>query len=260
MKEEEFNTVARELSQATLSDTQKREMLGRIYEAAGGGSANGGRAASPWSGAFFFAHRYAITCAFVLMLASGLSLASAQSLPGDALYDLKVNFLEPVALTARWSEESRNEYKITLLQKRILEIEELKRTGRITPRSYYDSYAATERNVTDLEHSPIFDEQGGNERVSAAIESYNALVEEDFQIMTFIEATIDINESATSSVPEALEIELPDIAPVVEEVVRPVATLAEEVTQTIEPIAPLAEEVSAPIRNLVDPIKGGLGL
>ncbi len=259
MNKEEFNIAASQLSKASLSHSQKEDMLRHIYAAA---VTEDAPTPSPWTVYFSFSPKYAAVFALLLMLVSGTTYVSAHSLPGDALYNLKVKFIEPVALSARWHEESRIAYKVSLLQKRVTELQKLKAAGRIDLDSTYASYAAAQHNVTDIEETAAATANGPETvRAAAYVETYNALVEEEFKLRTTLQATRE--DTATTSIKIDVEMEIggPAAAEIVEPVVDPVTTAVAEVISVAKPVTPIVEEVTKPLENVVNPVlKGGLGL
>ncbi len=195
--QEQFNKAQKTFSKKSLSDTQKHTMLSNIYTESKVTITK--PVVSPLSSYFiFFRQKAFVAVAVMVLLVSGTSYASAQSLPGDLLYGIKVNVIEPIGLAIRFSEESKNEYKISLLQKRIEELEELKQGGKLNEDSQKASSEATDKNVRDLESSAIFDEHGENVDVAEKIKVYNNLIDSEIKIETNIkinnEEKPDVNE------------------------------------------------------------------
>jgi hypothetical protein len=194
---EQFNTAKKTFSQESLSDTQKNTMLSHIYVESEQAVAK--PTVSPLSFYFVFFKQKAFVAVAVIVFASlGTTYASAQSLPGDLLYGMKVNILEPTGLALRFSEESKNEYKISLLKKRVDELEKLKQKGKLNDDSKKASSDATEKNIRALENSAIFNEEGENEYVSEKVKIYNTLIDSELKIETRIELDAgmepDVNE------------------------------------------------------------------
>jgi hypothetical protein len=183
--EAQFNTAQKAFSERSLSGAQKEAMVKNIYAMAK--EAPSKSVVSPISGYFFFYHKRMLSgFAMLLLLVTGTSYASASSLPGDALYAIKVRVLEPIGLAASLDEESKNEYRISLLQKRIDELQILKKKTVMSNTSQEKSAEATSRTIIDLERNS---EHGGivdGVRVAEKVRDYNALVDQGLSITTVL--------------------------------------------------------------------------
>lgn len=262
IREEEFNKAVNKLSQARLSNDRKDAMLKQFYAATKPKpDGEAGMIKSPWSFSFIAAHRYASVCAVVLMMFGGTAYASTQSLPGDLLYNFKVEVMEPLTLSAYWDEDSREQYKVSRLQERIKELQALRESGHIDSEASYASYAATQKNVTDLETSAVFDKDGQNHEVSAFINSYNSIAEEEFRVKTVINLDDgddqEENKDATTTSVE-VEVDLPD------KVEEPVEEVIKEATNTVKKVEeetqPLIEETLEPVEEVTGSLTEELGL
>lgn len=158
---------------------------------------------SPFGSYFDFFRQRAFSLAAVLILVlSGTTYASAHSLPGSLLYGMKVNLVEPIGLALRFTEESKNQYKISLLEKRVEELERLREKGSLEEDTQRASAEATGKNVKELETSAVFNEEGENIDVSENIRIYNNLIDSELKIETKIK--IDTNEE-TNGHEEAID-------------------------------------------------------
>lgn len=219
MTQEQFDKAQKTFSKKSLSDSQKQVILSNIYSQ---GAIPTQPVVSPLSSYFlFFRQKAFIATAVVVLLISGTSYASAQSLPGDLLYVMKVNVLEPIGLALRFSEEAKNEYRISLLKKRVDELEELKQMGEISESSKEDSSRVTNKNIKDLESRAVFNEEGENDTISKEVEVYNGLTDPELEIDTNIDTNIYLNtEVIEETEEESIELELDSgesITPKIEE-------------------------------------------
>jgi len=190
ISKEQFNTAQKTLSKKGLSYSQKNTMLSSIY--AQNSEIEKGPVVSPLSSYFmFFQTKSFAVLTMILLVVSGTSYASAQSLPGDLLYSVKINALEPIVLVLQKDSKSKDEYRIILLQKRIDELEKLVKRNGIKKESEIESSKATQKNVKVLEKSAVFTEEGQNIKISNQIEKYNSLVSSDFEIKTSIHKNSD---------------------------------------------------------------------
>ncbi len=253
MTEAEFNRIAKDFSATSLGEERKRDILARIYEAAPTGTAS-----SPWNFSFTLAYRYAAASAIVLALAGGTAVTAAGSLPGDRLYGFKVKVMEPIALAARLDEGRQTAYKVSLLQKRIIELQKLKESGRVEFDSTYASYAATKQNVADIEENIAAVPAAETAKAAAYVETYNTLVDEGFELETTLVA--EIEAVTTSSVEADLEIEadLPAASNIIRPAAATVGNTAQEAAAVVEAAAAVIEETVRPVENITAPILKGV--
>lgn len=134
--------------------------------------------------------RLAAVASILILLVSGTTYASALSLPGDPLYGMKIHIIEPIELAFQFDEESKNEYRISLLQKRLTELEKLREEGRLDENAQQASFEAVRKNVQEIEWGTPLDESDRNIEVTKKMELYNALIGAELNI----EASIDLLE------------------------------------------------------------------
>lgn len=72
--------------------------------------------------------RVALPVFVVLLVVVGVGVASDQSLPGQSLYSLKVNVVEPMTGLTHFTEVGRLDYQVALIEKRVDEIQALATT------------------------------------------------------------------------------------------------------------------------------------
>jgi hypothetical protein len=193
IKQEQFNSAQETFSKKSLSNIQKQTMLSNIY------SENKMVISQPIKSPFIshftlIKQKILVLIVIIFLIISGTSYASAMSLPGDLLYSVKVDILEPIGTAIRLNEISKNDYKISLLGKRVDELTELKKKGDIYEVSQKASSKAVNKNVKELEKSAIFNEKGQNIIVSEKVKSYNNLINEDLKIETNIKIDDDKEE------------------------------------------------------------------
>ena len=260
IQKSQFDKVTKTLSGQVLSSETKQSMLADIY------AANPAPALIP--SPFYYNlqvwRRYSVAAlaTLVLIVSGGTSYAAMHSLPGDRLYAMKTEVLEPIALSVRFDAESKNAYQVTLLQKRVEEMHELERQGRATMATAILNFEATARIVEDLEASAIFTEDGENEAVSSEIRLYNAaVIDFDLRIDSNIK---DTSVNATTSLPIPVEVPAPvalDLNEVLpNQVERPdPKVILEEVVEIVDP-EPTLEAVLKPVTPVVNPVVNGIGL
>jgi hypothetical protein len=74
---------------------------------------------------------YVYLFCLMIILGSGVVFASSDTLPGDVLYSLKVNVVEPIHSAFIFSSESKAEYQSGLAVERLNEAETLKDQGKL---------------------------------------------------------------------------------------------------------------------------------
>ena len=179
--QEQFNSAQKTFSQKSLSSSQKNIMLSNIY--GGDIKVNQKVVISPFSSYFVFFRQkvFAFVIVFAFLLSTTI-YASAESLPGDLLYGMKINALEPIGLALQTSIESKNDYKISLIQKRINELEKLDERGDLSDASKKQSLNAAIKIINTLKTSGMLDENGGNVDLLNKIRAYNFLIGSDLGI------------------------------------------------------------------------------
>lgn len=250
INEREFNKARTSLSAARLPEAAKRAMLDRIYETA----ADAVLQPSPWSFSLTAFYRYTMAFGLAALLITGTAYAAAGSLPGDALYNVKTRVVEPLALAAHWSPERKDEYKIALLQRRIRELEALKASGRVSTESEYESHLAAQKNVTDIEQSPAFDQTAAKVEVSTYINSYNEIASDDLKLKTVIDLGTNVT-STTSTSSAAARPETPASSTIREPAAAVTTTVKETLDTTAAGAAAVVPTVTEPIKSVVAPAK-----
>lgn len=141
----QFEKAQETFSQKSLPTEEKTSMLTAIY------SEVGAPVASPLNGwSLLLSRRVAMACLIVLFVFSGGAYASAYSLPGDLLYPIKVDVLEPIALATRVTDEAKEQYRAKLVARRAQELEILHERGTLTEEKKEISKRATEKHLSGV--------------------------------------------------------------------------------------------------------------
>lgn len=248
-----FDELMESFSKVSLSDSQKKSILENIYKT------NEPKAtkniSSPWNVSSIWTRQsISAFCVCLIILGAGTTYAAANSLPGDILYKAKVRVIEPAILSLQFNEDERNNYKVTLLQKRIIEIETLKQQNKLTTWASLDSYQATDSNVTAIEKKSA--------DVSVYVETYNDLVKPDFHIKSNInDSTASTSIEIESSVNLPITSTLTEVTDVTESLADAKSKIKDDVVKTIaEPLTPVVEKTTEPIKNVTTPVTNALGL
>lgn len=241
--ESEFKKATELLKGVRLSETEKSSMLQSIYRETGAAST---ATPSPFSFASFFQnHRYASAFAVVVLLMSGTAQASFSSLPGDPLYGIKVNVIEPVALAVRLDESAKNEYRVAVLQERVEEIQKLKTDGRLTYEVETISSVIAKENLAQIESSAMFTATGTNLKVSGQVETYNSLVDEVHRLKTIIQVKPNDGEDEEDNEKEEEAEDEP--ASIIKPVDNVASTLEDETKETVKGATDAAAAVVEPV-------------
>jgi hypothetical protein len=150
---EQLNQAKREI---TLSSDRKREIRTAILASIGQNKVQ-----TKSSGAFFSFHfsRFVVAplaLAVVLFAGAGVTYAAQDSLPGDKLYNLKLNFNEKVKTNFSLSAEKKAEAQLGLFEDRLDEAVKLSSDDRLDDakttyvQSLFDKYEAAAQARIDL--------------------------------------------------------------------------------------------------------------
>ncbi|MEX2340796.1 MAG: hypothetical protein WD605_00540 [Candidatus Paceibacterota bacterium] len=249
-QETEFNKAAKTLKGVSLTTREKDAMRKHIYEATEVGEVVASTP-SPFVYSSFFRQRTLVALMAVFLLTASTSyasFASLSSLPGEPLYDMKVNVLEPIGAAVRLNEKEKNQYRVTLLRQRVAEIKRLKEEDRLKSYNELISFKAAQKIIAEIEASLSFDAEAENlEIISTQVETYNSIVlDESFKLKTIIE--LHINEENPSQKSSTTTTE--EVREIVDDNARntkvPIQEVEEEVEVEVE-VETTVEETTKPI-------------
>lgn len=147
-----FTTASRTFSKRALSAEQKADMLSRIYSGENPSLSFGSPVRSPYQR--FIRNPSFVMFVALLVLTSGTVYASSQSLPGDALYGIKVHVVEPISLALRVSEKDKDAYRATLIEMRAHELVLLRQKTGLGAATQSDATTTEMRSPTSHTASP----------------------------------------------------------------------------------------------------------
>ena len=260
INEKEFNKSAELLKGVRLTEAEKSAMLSNIYQTEIAPEPS--PVASPFIfSSMFMRDRVMVALASFVLILTGGGYAAAGSLPGDPLYGIKVNVLEPLALGLTFDESAKDEYKIELLQRRVAELQELRLNADVNLASEEESYHAAERNLAELEASAVYDNNGINVEIEASVNTYNSLISEPFKLETKVMKGILVPTSEEESeedegenkLEEILQRDSGKIEGIVAESLDVIKEDIKETGSTIE------EEMEESIEDVTNPITESLG-
>ncbi|MEQ1499763.1 MAG: DUF5667 domain-containing protein [Parcubacteria group bacterium] len=134
----EFKKGIKDIKQIGLTLDEKERILANLNVHINEKSliVNKEKIVSPWTNFLFSRASYAIVAVLVLGISSvNIFSGAANSLPGDKLYSLKVDFIEPLQYTLAVGDVSRAQLQSENLNQRLLEVEKLESEGRLTNES-----------------------------------------------------------------------------------------------------------------------------
>ena len=101
---------------------------------------------------FSFANitRFATATAAVVFVSVGTGYASYDALPGEPLYSVKVNMVEPVVGLSHTSEQSQLNYQASLLERRLFEMQQLSETNLLTEESVVTLETKVEEHGSEI--------------------------------------------------------------------------------------------------------------
>lgn len=92
----------------------------------------------------------ALSMIAIIVLGSTTVIASANTLPGDVLYPVKVRVSEPLMLLLAMTSESHQRIQISQIEERLREVETLARENRLAPTTVAMAKALVGDEVIDL--------------------------------------------------------------------------------------------------------------
>ena len=185
INQKQFDRARENLAEQSLSDTKKQAILSDIYKQ------SSVSAVSEWGwiplGRLFSARRVLAGALTVVLLLSGTAQAVSGSLPGDRLYSMKVNVLEPARLAFQFGQRDKAEYRLTLLRERVEELKTLKQNSReqnkqVTDDSRQASRKATVETVAGITKTVVADRKDVRDYLKRNVKTYNRLVGADAAI------------------------------------------------------------------------------
>jgi len=170
ISQEQFNNSQKAFKESSLSAEQKEKMLSSIYSQAVTTPAS---IISPYTKHLF--SKVLVSALAILLIFSGTTYACMQSLPGDLLYDAKVNLIEPLGLLLKIDPVKKRDCNISLLNKRVKEVEILKEKNELSKKSQEKSFRATKAKVEEIEKDGLIDEELKS-RIAGELTKYNSLI------------------------------------------------------------------------------------
>lgn len=136
MKDEKLQSSIEEIKKIKMTSDEKNSMLASILNSV---TPPKKYLQSPWMNYSFISRVYkskfvyygVAICLIVLIGGREVVFASETSLPGNALYPIKVNIIEPIGSVFKFSTEAKADYESSLATKRLIEAEALAAEGKL---------------------------------------------------------------------------------------------------------------------------------
>ncbi len=144
MKDPRFNKAIEDIKKISMTSTEKQMVLERVLDSQPALAHTAERSKSvpvksPWTiysfNVWIQQHRWvpALAVVVIVLLAGNSAVrASNDALPGESLYSLKVNIVEPVRVALASTPVAKAEIRAELVQKRLQEAETLAARGTLT--------------------------------------------------------------------------------------------------------------------------------
>jgi len=105
---------------------------------------------SPYMHYFHYSYKMAfVSLSLVLCISLGTTYASQNSLPGDILYPIKTSITEPAIKLTKFSKEAKEDFDLSLADKRIQEIQLLVKEDKLTPAKLDENLALFEKHIEE---------------------------------------------------------------------------------------------------------------
>ncbi len=193
MEDEKLHKGIQQIKKITMTDAEKERMLGRILSTS---QVVKKPVQSSWvSYSFIFSKRhrffYASIAMLLIVFVGGREavFASEESLPGDALYAVKVNIVEPVRARLTFSQEAKAEYESTRAKKRMVEAETLASTGNLDETKQKEIAVLLETHTKALEKSLIeLDKEKSSDKIDDIVRNFQAGMNAHAKVLDIIDS------------------------------------------------------------------------
>lgn len=143
--EESLATFLKPATEAGLSDTERSLMKSELMAYAAFHTPLPTAASRAEARSFSLWVRAGVAFLAVFMVSGGVGYLSTESVPGDPLYSVKVNVIEPVVSLSHMSEIGQLEYQVALMERRLSEVQSLAAASELGP----DEVAIVEAELND---------------------------------------------------------------------------------------------------------------
>jgi len=163
MKDKKFKKAIGEIRKISMTSAEKQRILGRVLETTSATNfahkntpIKNAPVKSVWTiysfSTWIETHRWITSVAVIIVVLVGNSavLASHDSLPGDALYSIKTNIVEPIRVAIATTPMAKAEIQTELVQNRLYEAETLASRGQLDEVKEQSINRRLEKQVANL--------------------------------------------------------------------------------------------------------------
>lgn len=137
---------------------------------------------------------------FMFIFGSSLTYASEQSLPGDALYSVKVNVKEEIEIKLAGTSEKKASIEKSHIEKRLDEISTLKESGDLTEENSAIAIGEFKERTEDLHNSiDAMQEEGKSEEILEITQDLIPILTDFVEESTSEDAPSDSSDVSTST-------------------------------------------------------------
>ena len=146
---------------------------------------------SPFTKMLFFAQRYTVSVALILilLLGAGTSVAAKEALPGDLLYPIKIHLNENVESILAITPKATAEVNAKQATRRIVEAETLANKGELTPEKNTEIKDRFSEKIDSIDKSfKEMEKEGDSESISEVNNKFEKDLDRHFK--TFIDVSV----------------------------------------------------------------------
>src|SRR3989344_2943181 len=143
----------------------------------------------------------ALIVALIIMFSGGTAIAANSSLPGDALYPVKIEVNERIGAAFHLSADSQADFRLKLAEKRLAEAEELAASGRLDAAiiaRLQANFSAQEERMKAL--IAKFEAAGSDDKAARLSSNLEAALSAHERILINLEAKVESGEKLVDPV------------------------------------------------------------
>jgi hypothetical protein len=200
MKDEKLQSSIEEIKKIKMTSDEKNSMLTSILNS---DMSLKKSLQSPWMNYSFISRVYkskfvyygAVVCLIVLIGGREVVFASETSLPGNALYPIKVNIIEPIGSVFKFSTEAKAEYESSLATKRLVEAEALASEDKLdaSKEKELNNLLSKHTRALDKNLNKLKEDKSSDDKVDDIVVNFQAGMNAHASVLD----VIDTNENTT---------------------------------------------------------------
>lgn len=153
-----------------------------------------------------WSHKIAVAVLLITLTTGGLGTTAAYSLPGDALYAVKLQVIEPVELAVFSPTDDVLSEQTFLMERRLAEVQALlETTGSVSPDAAADVTAAL-AEYTDAVATTLTTTNASSTRVLVTLDTASALIDAHETLLTGEESTTTVAVDDLDTMADTLKV------------------------------------------------------